>query len=66
MKTNKENLAVLNGRLTYEAPRVNMQIVELEQGIAAGSGAGSIDSSAKQQWGETEGQSHGVDNGFWD
>jgi len=60
MKTNKENLAHLNGRLAYESPRVNMQIVELEQGIAAGSGGGSVDSSVNQQWGETETQSHGV------
>ncbi|MDR2273405.1 MAG: hypothetical protein LBF27_21030 [Sphingobacterium sp.] len=62
MKTNKGNLAKLNGRLSYEAPRVSVQTVELEQGIAAG----SVDPSAKQQWGETETQTHGVTNDYWD
>ncbi|QRY58271.1 hypothetical protein [Sphingobacterium siyangense] len=57
MKTNKENLAKLNGRLSYEAPRVSVQTVELEQGIAAGSGVNGEMSESKnvdKQTGEFE------------
>ena len=62
MKTNKGNLAKLTGRLAYEAPRMSVQTVELEQGIAAG----SVDPSARQQWETNETQSHEVSNDYWD
>ena len=60
MKMNKENLINQSGRLSYEAPCVNAQIVELEQGIAAGSGGGNIQGeSMTESWG-TEKQSQEV------
>lgn len=62
MKTEKENLTNLIGRLAYETPRITVLQIEMEQGIAAG----STDPSAKQQWDETETQSHDVSNNYWD
>ena len=56
MKMNKVKVAISNSKLVYEAPRLSAQKVELEQGIAAG----SVDPAARQQWEQTETQSHGV------
>jgi len=56
MKTNKENLANLNGRLPYQAPRVNAQNVELEYSVAAG----SVNSSVTESW-QTETQTQEID-----
>ncbi|UQA73954.1 hypothetical protein K2F45_19365 [Sphingobacterium siyangense] len=62
METNKEKLANDNGRADYVAPRLNVRKIELEHGIAAG----SVNPSTKQQWEETDTQSHSVDNNYWD
>jgi len=56
MKTNKENLANLNGRLPYESPRMNTQHVELEYSVAAG----SVNSAVTESW-QTETQSQDVE-----
>ncbi|WP_333888745.1 hypothetical protein [Sphingobacterium siyangense] len=56
MKTNKENFAIANGKLCYEAPRLNAQQVELEQGIAAG----SVGNSMTESW-QKETQSQDAD-----
>lgn len=47
----------------YEAPVFRSMEVELEYGIASGSGA--VDSSASHQWKETETQSQTVENNYW-
>ncbi|WP_418359269.1 hypothetical protein [Sphingobacterium detergens] len=60
MKTNKENLANLNGRLPYVAPRVNAQNVELEYSVAAGSTQGSVNGSMTDSW-QTETQTQEID-----
>ncbi|WP_343563112.1 hypothetical protein [Sphingobacterium sp.] len=60
MKTNKENLANLNGRLPYEAPRMYAQNVELEYSVAAGSAQGSINGSMTESW-QTETQTQDID-----
>lgn len=62
MKTNKEKLANDKGRADYVAPRLNVRKIELENGIAAG----SVNPATKQQWEETDTQSHSVDNNYWD
>lgn len=51
MKTTNENLTNNKGQIRYEAPRVNLQYVELEYGIAAG----SVESNLKESW-NTESQ----------
>lgn len=56
MKTNKENLANLNGRLPYEAPSMHAQNVELEYSVAAG----SVNSSVTESW-QTETQTQEID-----
>lgn len=48
-------------RLVYVAPAVKKQKIELEYSVAAG----SVNPSVQQQWGETETQTHEVDNNFW-
>ena len=60
MKMQKENLTKLNGRLPYEAPRVNAQNVELEYSVAAGSNPGSMNGSMIESW-QTETQSQDVE-----
>lgn len=60
MKTNKENLANLNGRLPYEAPSMNVQNIELEYSVAAGSSQGSVDGSVTESW-QTETQTQEID-----
>jgi len=62
MKMNKGNSAISDSKLVYEAPRLHAQKVELEYGIAAA----SVDPAARQQWENTETQSHEVGNDFWD
>jgi len=62
MKMNKENFAISNSKLVYEAPRLHAQKVELEYGIAAA----SVDPAARQQWESRETQSHDVGNDYWD
>ncbi len=56
MKTNKENLANLNSRLPYVAPSMNVQNVELEYSVAAG----SVNDSVTESW-RTETQSQDVE-----
>lgn len=48
-------------RLVYVAPAVKKQKIELEYSVAAG----SVNPSVQKQWGETETQTHEVDNNFW-
>jgi hypothetical protein len=60
MKTNTKNLANLNGRLPYEAPRLKAQHVELEYSVAAGSAQGSVNGSMTESWG-TETQTQEVE-----
>jgi len=60
MKTLKENLIKLNDRLTYEAPRVDVQKIELEYSVAAGSTTGSVNGSMTESW-QTETQSQEVE-----
>lgn len=60
MKTNKENLANLNSRLPYVAPSMNVQNVELEYSVAAGSVQGSVNGSMTESW-QTETQSQDVE-----
>jgi hypothetical protein len=62
MEMNKEKLNVGQGRTDYVAPRFSVQKIELENGIATG----SVNPDAKQQWEQTETQSHTVDNNSWD
>lgn len=62
METNKEKLANDKGRADYQAPRLSVRKIELENGIAAG----SVTPATKQQWEETDTQSHSVDNNYWD
>ena len=62
MKMNKENFAISNSKLVYEAPSLHVQKVELEYGIAAA----SVDPTARQQWESRETQSHDVSNDYWD
>jgi len=59
---NKENFAISNSKMVYEAPTLHAQSVELEYGIAAA----SIDPAARQQWESRETQSHDVSNDYWD
>ncbi|WP_104384521.1 hypothetical protein [Sphingobacterium sp. HMA12] len=60
MKTNTKNLANQNGRLPYEAPRMNALHVELEYSVAAGSTQGSVNGSMTESW-QTETQSQDLD-----
>ncbi|MDR3008240.1 MAG: hypothetical protein LBV59_09925 [Sphingobacterium sp.] len=62
MEINKEKLSDGQGRADYVAPRLSVRKIELENGIAAG----SVNPATKQQWEETETQSHTVDNNSWD
>gem|GEM_PF-536111 len=61
MKTQKTNLISKTDRLVYVAPTLKIQKIELEYSVAAG----SVNPSVQQQWGETETQTHDVDNNFW-
>lgn len=59
---NKEDFAISNSKLGYEAPRLHAENVELEYGIAVA----SVGPTARQQWESKETQSHEVSNDYWD
>ncbi|WP_312460128.1 hypothetical protein [Sphingobacterium siyangense] len=61
---NKKLFKSATGKLPYQVPQIQMTVVLLENGIAAGSNA-NTSGDVKQTWDNEESQTQSKSDGWW-